>query len=718
MFNLSKDLQRKRVQKHREILAITDGVLPSSEASYEAIFDTFHTPYPKTAGDYLEPDGDPINVWATEESSSNQALNPFSKLPLEVFELIFTKLSASALDAARFTCRALHKRIMTSSHILEATVDMDKSSKRNWSTNNQLRELGRQLDEDADLVRHPVEPNGWRVRYRHCGVDLFCPPSHVTSLEETSNLPAQVVNARFCIDGTSIAALVSKRQGQHWTSKIFLYQFCISGRPRYVGSVPLHHSEDPISIRSAAIPDRSEAWSISIGVGQKMSQYRVESSKAFSIHQPAFTIRPETSPLKAEKNPTTPESDDKSWVLLGRLPKSGVSPQQQHLKMWCCTNATQDPQAEATEGSPHGAELFHLAHHIETNQLYTVCVRRSSSFAETLRSSSASPRIKTLVPIAKLLSPHHHAIYRNIAIAPHPAVDGTIQVAIIWQIPTPLGQHASELYIHEIPALHHDFTTEIPAKRIRSLGIGVGGIHPSSLLLTTPEPTSTESPFDPVSQNALSGLTFLQIAQNDSRQRHILKERIFIYAWGPSPQCKSSIKLHIFDISYSTPFLNTLPPHLAPGSKFARKLDKDDNAWGIVCQCALHDDGYRVVLPNLYPSHSGRNAKSESDAKVKAEAENAPTSRWLRIFSRKQNLEGRDEERGEEEEEDLGSVEWRIEEPVQAALNRKEEWLLDKVRVLKRAGLDDEGIITAWFSRRWTRYGFVALPLGWKDLSF
>ena len=127
-----------------------------------------------------------------------------------------------------------------------------------------------------------------------------------------------------------------------------------------------------------------------------------------------------------------------------------------------------------------------------------------------------------------------------------------------------------------------------------------------------------------------------------------------------------------------------------------------------MCQCALHDDGYHVVLPRLTVEKAAVETKAE---------ENAPTSRWLRIFSRKQDPE-RIEEREKEEEEDLGSVEWRIEEPVQAALNRKEEWLLDKVRVLKQAGLDDEGIMIGWFSRRWTRYGFVALPLGWKDLSF
>ena len=337
MASLSRDMQRKRMEKHREILAITDRVLPDSEISYEDIFDAFHTPYSKVAGDYLKLRGGLIDVRRTQDSSSNQALDCFSRLPLEIFELIFTNLSFWALDAARFTCRALYTRIMTSSHVLEAVVDLDKPTQR-CSTDNRLRDLGRNLDRDADLVRNPVEPQGWRVRYRHCGIDFCCLQSNDTSLQKTPMMPALIVNARFCIDSTSVAALITKPQGPDWTSKIFLYQFCISGRPRYIGSIPLHHNEDSVFIRSAAILDRSEAWSISVEVGKNIDQYRVESSKAFSIDTPTFTIKPEHSLSQTGgKTPPTSESDDKNcdknWVVLGRLPKRDVSQPEQHLIM-------------------------------------------------------------------------------------------------------------------------------------------------------------------------------------------------------------------------------------------------------------------------------------------------------------------------------------------------------------------------------------------------
>ena len=698
---LSRDTQRKLGKTRTDILAITDRVLPSSEIFYtRARYDAFHIPYTKVAGDYPEPRGHPIDTWVKENLSSNQALDCFSRLPLEVFELIFTNLTASELDAARSTCRSLYKRIMTSSHILEAVVNLNKLSERKCASNNRLRDLGRQLDEDADLVKHPREPGGWQVRYRHCGVDFSCLPSSNSNSQKTTNMPIELVNIRFGIDGTSIGALIAKSQGPDRTGKIYLYQFCTSGRPRYIGSISLHDSEDPVSVRSTAFPDRSETWSISIEVDKKTSHYCVESSNAFSRDQRAFTIRPVTSPLQMKKTPTAPELDDKNWVLLGKLPKRDASQPEQLFITWSCTNATQDPQADATETSQHQADLFHLARHNETDQLYTVCVRHSSSFAEELRSSSASPRIKTLVPIAKLLPPHQHATYRNIAMAPRPAVDGTIHIAIIWQTSTPHG-HASDRNIYEIPALYQHFSTEIQAKRIRSLGPGIGGIHPSSAL---------SKPSIEDEQNALSGLSFLQIAQNDVSFWKIPKQRIYIYAWGPSSSVpcnysNSGINLHIFDISYSTPFLNTLRPHLAPKTEYIRKSDLRYNG----CQCALHDDGYRVVLPHSYLSHSGKDAEVDAKAKVEAEDKRNP-SRWLRIFTRKQDREEK------VEEEDIGSIEWWVDENVQAAMDRREEWMLEKVRVLKRAGLDDEGVLTAWESRPWAQYGFVGLPVGWKDV--
>lgn len=80
-----------------------DRVLPKTNP--RALFDVFHCPFPDVAGDYLKSHGGTTDVHIMREPSRNQERDPLSRLPLELFELVFTRLTAYELDAARFTCR-------------------------------------------------------------------------------------------------------------------------------------------------------------------------------------------------------------------------------------------------------------------------------------------------------------------------------------------------------------------------------------------------------------------------------------------------------------------------------------------------------------------------------------------------------------------------------------------------------------------------------------
>ena len=114
------------MKKYREVLDTPDRVLPNSQIAYGALFDAFHCPFPALAGDYLKSHSGYKYSRIVQEPSSSQESDPFTKLSLEIFEPIFTKLTASAIEIARFTCRAWYQRIVTSSHALEAVVDLDK----------------------------------------------------------------------------------------------------------------------------------------------------------------------------------------------------------------------------------------------------------------------------------------------------------------------------------------------------------------------------------------------------------------------------------------------------------------------------------------------------------------------------------------------------------------------------------------------------------------
>ena len=51
------------------------------------------------------------------------------------------------------------------------------------------------------------------------------------------------------------------------------------------------------------------------------------------------------------------------------------------------------------------------------------------------------------------------------------------------------------------------------------------------------------------------------------------------------------------------------------------------------------------------------------------------------------------------------------------ALERKDEWLRQRMNFMKRAGMSNQEIIYAWYTKCWTRYGVFEMPEGWKDLE-
>ena len=79
-------------------------MLPNTDP--RALFKIFHSPFPDVAGDYLKSHGGSMDIHIMQEPSSKQERDLLSRLPVELFELVFTRLTACELDAARFTCRS------------------------------------------------------------------------------------------------------------------------------------------------------------------------------------------------------------------------------------------------------------------------------------------------------------------------------------------------------------------------------------------------------------------------------------------------------------------------------------------------------------------------------------------------------------------------------------------------------------------------------------
>ena len=167
----------------------------------------------------------------------------------------------------------------------------------------------------------------------------FWLPSIDGCLHNDSCLPIQLAAASFCIDGTPIGALVTKPSGflcSECSRNLFLYH-CLPVGPRYIGFIRLPEDGDGLRIHSTAATGQPEAWDITIDVANRVEYYHVESSKAFSVDEPAYQL----TPLQGEKMPqkgisvnvgfqdaviqTMDGREEIEWVLLGALPRIDVS---------------------------------------------------------------------------------------------------------------------------------------------------------------------------------------------------------------------------------------------------------------------------------------------------------------------------------------------------------------------------------------------------------
>ena len=243
---------------------------------------------------------------------------------------------------------------------------------------------------------------------------------------------------------------------------------------------------------------------------------------------------------------------------------------------------------------------------------------------------------REVVSIACLSPPRSDCIYKNVTIAPSEALDEAAQIAVIWQDNT-IHPRRSELYLYEaFPFFTQDNEgsealgraseqlsssafdssyrgeegitqrTHVQAKRIRSLNPSSGGVHPSSPLWQRLQ-SSPASASSLERQAALGGLQILpnndKIRLDPTSQANNVCPYQAIHVWGPTTMYQ--ISLSVFDISYAGPSLRTLTKRpLRPESyRTLAKMDPELMSalsyTGIPCQCALHDDGYQVVLPDV-----------------------------------------------------------------------------------------------------------------------
>lgn len=344
---------------------------------------------------------------------------------------------------------------------------------------------------------------------------------------------------------------------------------------------------------------------------------------------------------------------------------------------------------------------------------------------------------------ALLSRPRPNSAYRNFEIAPTVTKDGIIRVAIVWQT-TYLDESIHELYIYDIPeAVYYEpcksynhntvekasikaedvnegaispYCRLIQGKRVTSLDQYMGGIHPHSPLYELASPQ----------EKALGGLQLAHMTEyQDTYPRNVQYQKCFI--WGPTTseeEC-TRISLKVFDFSFADP--QRLHLFTAHGPKPGEPRDQTYHHIALKslhCACALHDDGFRIVLPDLTAVEASTpvNTRRESNTGVS-------TSSWLSKLASPKDVSpplngimssfwARKPSTAQDSvEPNIGSISRNDSSARQAALERVQEWLRGRIVGMKRVGLTDFEIAELWNMSAWTQYGQVRKPEGWRELG-
>lgn len=339
--------------------------------------------------------------------------------------------------------------------------------------------------------------------------------------------------------------------------------------------------------------------------------------------------------------------------------------------------------------------------------------------------------------IALLSCSRPNSLYKNVAVAPSAITDGSTRVAIVWQT-ADLERPISELYIYDISkAVYHECyrtysqnisdsvcTTEegisentIPrscrlvwGKRVTSLDQHMGGIHTLSPLYQLAS----------LRKMAMGGLQIPHTAENqEAYPRTVRYQKCFV--WGPATsggEC-TRISLKVFDFSFTDQQrMRSLMTYSAGGGWRRDKRFHNIALNAFHCACALHDEGFRIVLPDttsveaseLATERDNISSSLQRTATLKDSLSSLNESPWS-FWPREATSSAPDSV------QDVGSVSRNDSLARLAALERRQEWLRGRIAGMKRVGLTDFEIAELWNVSSWTQYGQTRKPEGWQGLE-
>ena len=242
----------------------------------------------------------------------------------------------------------------------------------------------------------------------------------------------------------------------------------------------------------------------------------------------------------------------------------------------------------------------------------------------------------------------------------------------------------------------------VQGKRLMSLDQHMGGVHTVSPLYQ----------FAGSKEIAMGGLQVLHTIENqEAYPRNVQYQKCFV--WGPvfsqEGEC-TQISMKVFDLSFADSQRSNSFSSWRPDRRY-HNIVMD----AFHCACALHDDGFKIVLPDITIETSepvtDRNNPSKTKPATFEEIFSSLNRTAWSFWPRKASPSTPDSV------QDVGSTSRNDSLARQAALERKQEWLRERIVGMKRVGLTDFEIAEFWNISDWTRYGQVRKPEGWRELG-
>ena len=291
-------------------------------------------------------------------------------------------------------------------------------------------------------------------------------------------------------------------------------------------------------------------------------------------------------------------------------------------------------------------------------------------------------------------------LYQNVAtskcIVNPPGPQTMLWVAIIWSDRRSVLQATRPvLYLYEVTdgiflrSIEDCLDENIPrlqGKRIQSLPPSIGGIHCwSPLWSSLGSPRSTSVPRrDALSENQVETTRPASSNLHISRLAGLKLDHQKCVVWGAlqnkDPPQEIICKVYAFS--------DTICDGRDQDFGSARS-----HTWK--CRsCTIHDTSFDVTLPSMYRD----NVKAAS----------AKTSRKSDFPGQPRIVET--------PEEDVGTVVEIVSSVRRQALDKVEDWKLDRLKGMRRAGLKEWDIALIWGGAQWTGYGTIRRPEGWNTI--